>query len=418
MGVNPTLPNYKSFTFDGTNSRTYGVYITGQGVFNAPERNVEMVEIPGRNGAYALDKGNFNNIEITYPAGIFADTEADFATAVSDLRNFLCFKEGYVRLEDDYNSGEYRLAIYKSGLEVEHDGLINGEFEITFECKPQRFLTSGETAVAVASGGTLTNPTLFPSRPQLQIWGYGNFTVNGEALEIISTAIGTVILAEAETYSLNTTQTIEFDDTYANTGDLITFGSNSITINRDLIVVTNNNYDTSGFSNVSVSYSGNGTATASLKENNREVQARVLPSVSTEFVYGTSETRAVSANYTCTTVKYGNKTVTINGQIAYDGANTFTISSTVSLPTNIKYRNFYNYHSTITLDSTQSALGSPIYFDLDIGEAYKIENGSIVSVNSAVTIPSNLPTLASGTNTFTYDNTITQFKVVPRWWKV
>ena len=94
MGINPTQSNFKSFTFNGVNSRTYGVYITGQGVFNAPERNVEMVEIPGRNGAYALDKGNFNNIEVTYPASIATDNETDFAQAVSDLRNFLCSQSG------------------------------------------------------------------------------------------------------------------------------------------------------------------------------------------------------------------------------------------------------------------------------------------------------------------------------------
>ena len=153
MGVKPTPTNFKTFTFDGENSRSYGVYITGEGVFNAPERNVEMVEIPGRNGAFALDKGNFNNIEVTYPAGIFADTETDFAEAVSDLRNFLCSRVGYVRLEDDYNPNEYRLAVYKSGLDVEHDFLIAGEFELVFECKPQRFLKSGETPITIGEWG-------------------------------------------------------------------------------------------------------------------------------------------------------------------------------------------------------------------------------------------------------------------------
>ena len=81
---------FKSLTFDGTSSKDYGVYITGEAVFNAPERNVEMIDIPGRNGAYALDHGNFNNIEVSYPAGIFADNEEDFAQAISDFRNFLC----------------------------------------------------------------------------------------------------------------------------------------------------------------------------------------------------------------------------------------------------------------------------------------------------------------------------------------
>ena len=58
------------------------------------------------------------------------------------------------------------------------------------------------------------------------------------------------------------------------------------------------------------------------------------------------------------------------------------------------------------------------YVDLDIGEAYREEDGQIINVNNAVTIPAKLPTLKSGVNNITYDVTITQFKIVPRWWEV
>lgn len=149
MAINQTGAIYKSLEFDGESSRTYGVYITGAAVYNAPTRDVEMIAIPGRNGAFALDRGRFENITVTYPAGIFADTETDFAKAISDFRNFLCSRSGYCRLTDEYNPNEYRLAVYKSGLEVEPALLRAGEFEIVFECKPQRWLTSGESAVTV-----------------------------------------------------------------------------------------------------------------------------------------------------------------------------------------------------------------------------------------------------------------------------
>ena len=53
---------FKRLYFDGQSSGTYGVYITGEAVYNAPARDVEMVTIPGRNGQLALDKGRFENI--------------------------------------------------------------------------------------------------------------------------------------------------------------------------------------------------------------------------------------------------------------------------------------------------------------------------------------------------------------------
>jgi phage-related protein len=96
MAITPLGNEYKGLEFDGVSSKTYGVMIYGEGVFNAPERDVEMIKIPGRSGTFALDKGRFENIEVTYPARLIADNTADFAAAISDFRNELCSRRGYV----------------------------------------------------------------------------------------------------------------------------------------------------------------------------------------------------------------------------------------------------------------------------------------------------------------------------------
>ena len=48
-----------SIIFGGVDSADYGIYISGEGVFNAPRRDVEMAAIPGRNGDLALDHGRY-----------------------------------------------------------------------------------------------------------------------------------------------------------------------------------------------------------------------------------------------------------------------------------------------------------------------------------------------------------------------
>jgi len=145
---------FKSLTFDGINSLGYGIYITGEAAYNAPERAVEMVNIPGKNGALALDQGRFENIEVTYPAGCFADSQADFADKVMRFRNVLASRYTYKRLADEYHSDEYRLGLYKSGLDVDAVRYgTAGQFDITFDCKPQRFLLSGEAAVTPSDYG-------------------------------------------------------------------------------------------------------------------------------------------------------------------------------------------------------------------------------------------------------------------------
>lgn len=207
MAIAPTPNNslFKGFVFDGVDSRNYGVYISGDAVFNAPERDVEMIEIPGRNGAFALDKGRFSNIEVTYPAGLFGNSEADFAAGINALRNALASRKGYCRLEDDYNSNEYRMAVYKSGLDVTPARLKAGQFDIVFECKPQRFLKSGETAQAVTSGGTITNPTLQASKPLLEVTGMGDLSVGDVSMTIGGTSSQTLFIDcdIMETYSVS-----------------------------------------------------------------------------------------------------------------------------------------------------------------------------------------------------------------------
>lgn len=403
MGVNPTRSNFKAFSFDNTSSRNYGVYITGEGVFNAPERNIEMVEIPGRNGAYALDRGNFNNIEVTYPASIVADTESDFATAVSDLRNFLCSKDGYCRLEDDYNPNEYRMAIYKSGLEVSHNGLLTGEFDITFECKPQRFLTSGETAVSVANGGTLTNPTLFEARPMIEVVGYGDISIGGSTIEIYNEYIGTVVLSNGKTSSTLNPITITVSNQYANSGDSITI--DDIKCSQAWTMTTT-------VTDSSASATGDGTASISGR-------IHTVNTGQLAFVAGTSATKTVTGTFTFVTTNYGTESGTIAISVAFNGSTTFSITVTVTEPTHSALMNNQQFIvNTITLDSTKSVLGNPLYIDLNIGEAYKIENGIAVSVNNGVVIPAELPSLPSGTSTVTYSNTFSSVKITPRWWKV
>ncbi len=418
MAINNTGAMFKSFEFDGTDSRNFGVYITGSGVYNAPEREVEMISIPNRNGAFALDKGRFENIEITYPAGIYADTEADFADGISDLRNFLCSKRGYCRLTDEYNPNEYRMAIYKSGLEVEPALLKAGEFEITFECMPQRFLTSGETEQAITSGGTITNPTLFASSPLLQIWGYGKFGINGAELGIISKPIGNVKVADTNNSYVGAAQTI-FPVQYANNGDTISGHLNSSVPGIGNCITAYYFTIDCGSDSIKAVQATSQSAWSSFAHCHGTNKVLIELYYQSNEHYGSSNADSLTSYVTVTLSNNSTKTFNVTGSMTYNGSNTITATQTVgTLPTGYTLDNQIVKVCELWLDSTQSALGSPIYIDLEVGEAYKIENDIMVSVNNAVTIPNDLPTLTSGANTITYDNTITSFKVVPRWWQV
>ena len=417
MAIAPTGAIFKTLEFDGENSGNYGVYISGEAVFNAPERDVEMITIPNRNGSFALDNGRFENIEVTYPAGIFADTETDFAQAISEFRNILCSKKGYCRLTDGYNPDEYRMAIYKSGLEVTPAQLKAGEFEITFECKPQRFLTSGETAVTVTSGNAITNPTLFESQPMLEVYGYGDIHLGDELISISNTVLGRIKISEDTTVQ-SATATIPLDVSNIYSGDSI-YVSSSYT--RATLSIKSNSASTQILSittttktNVRTFYfAGSSTSWVCYLDPDE---------TALEFTYGTAST--VTANWKGTiSYKYEGSTPSPltalwNLAFAYDGDETITITSTVTnwpvtftYSTNIRMVSYF-------ADSTVGALGHPLYIDLDVGEAWNNDSGTPASSNNGVTLPAILPTLKPGATTITFDNTITSLEIVPRWWKI
>lgn len=414
MGIAP----YKTFTFGGESSADYGVYITGEGVFNAPERAVNMVDIPGRNGSYALDQGRFGNIEVTYNGGMVDDDVANFADRMSAFRNWLCSKKGYIRLEDDYNPDEYRMAVYKSGLEVDHEGLLTGEFDITFDCKPQRWLKSGETAIDVTSGDTITNPTLFESSPLLAVEGYGHISMNGHELDLYDRPLGDVELTKRD-YDFLKYFTFDGVDTYSKNItltnlDLLKSGDN-INIPMLNIYLRTEYLGWQVAGTVDILSSAN-LAQVLVRDDEGSVVANVYFEEIT-FLYGTADTWNASLSMRAHELG-GSHTLDIGVQfdVSYDGDDTTTVQIVTTKKFNV-YESDYKF-PPITGFSTISTLGHPSYIDCEIGEAYMYVSDEMVQLNNFTSFGSDLPTLASGTNEVTYDNTITDLKIYPRWWRV
>lgn len=239
---------FNSFTFDGQNSLNSGIFITGEAVFNAPERVVEMVTVPGRNGAIAIDQGRFENIEVTYPAGCFASALSDYASKVSQFRNLLASRYTYKRLVDTYHPDEYRLALYKSGLEVESVQYNTaGEFDITFDCKPQRFLVSGETTQTFTQSGSITNPTLFDAKPLLAVTGSGTLTIGAQTMTILArSSSSSVIYIDCETqesWEVVSDAKVSRNDYVQNAGEsfpVLSAGANTVTLGSGItrVVIT------------------------------------------------------------------------------------------------------------------------------------------------------------------------------------
>ena len=183
-------------TFAGKSTNDFGIWISGEGTYGAPERNVLEQEVAGKNGSLLFDLGNFKNITIKYPAAI----QEDMPTKFRDFINFAGAQIGYQRLEDTYHPYEYRMARFISKMGVETAGYMNrsGQFDLEFDCKPQRFLKSGEESVEFTSNSMIYNRTEFEAKPLLRVYGTGAGTVGIGSETITISSISSYVDIDCE----------------------------------------------------------------------------------------------------------------------------------------------------------------------------------------------------------------------------
>ena len=132
--------------FNGASSKDYGIEVEHPPKYNYPERDYTIVHVPGRNGDLVLDSESYQNVERVYELAI-GEYHGDFTVLANRLSTWLHSARTYARLEDSYEPEYYRMALYQEGTSIENFFHQGGRVEVTFNCKPQRFLKEGEKAV-------------------------------------------------------------------------------------------------------------------------------------------------------------------------------------------------------------------------------------------------------------------------------
>jgi phage-related protein len=211
----------KQFIFNGLSSSSFGLICSGNGTYGAPKRSLSEVYIPGRNGALLQDNGYYEDSTVTYPGCWLIDnTYYDYHQTgtlekrIEAVRGWLLSPSTYQRLEDTWHPDIYRLGYISDDFNPTMlQALDGGSVDISFKCKPQRFLKSGERYVQYSTGARLLNPTKFDAVPCIRFYFAAqststDFSVNGEMWFRI----------ESKTYPLTTFTEINMEDLDAHHG--------------------------------------------------------------------------------------------------------------------------------------------------------------------------------------------------------
>ena len=172
--------NYKlgHFTYNGHNSSEFGLCIDETPDLNRPERDFISYKVPGRNGAVVEMLNSYSNIDKNYSVWFSKDDyDYNLAATCNAISNWLFSGNNYSRLEDDFEPDIFRQAYFVGPLDINNMLTLYGKTEIKFNCRPERFMKSGENIIDITQGTTINNFTSFIAKPFILVIGTGNIDI-------------------------------------------------------------------------------------------------------------------------------------------------------------------------------------------------------------------------------------------------
>lgn len=223
------------FIYNGEASNAVGLWIEHRPVIATARRVIESVSVPGRNGTLLFDTGAYENTTVTYQVAYLGSQNNTIYDKASYMAEWL--NQGrYCTLEDTYYPTIVRKAVFVSPLNVTDILNVAGRANITFSCKPQKYIKSQQSAIPnLHSGDTLYYS--WGGDPIITTTGNGTITINGITITIAGATSSVVINCEDQTVEQNAT----------NASSLITAPDGF-----PKIVVGNNKFSWTGLSSVSV----------------------------------------------------------------------------------------------------------------------------------------------------------------------
>ena len=182
------------FEFAGMSTASIpGLLIEAKNIHGLPERDVEKIHVPGRNGDVLIDDGSYKNATVSYQCAV-----TKYA-ALPELARLLTVGQqagwgfspwkSYQLLRDGWANTE-RLAVHSSQVPMEEiiaNRLLR--FTVAFDCKPQKYYNRAAVVTRSGAGSVTLNRPIGAtcSTPRIEIIGSGTVTLGLEG-QIITLA--------------------------------------------------------------------------------------------------------------------------------------------------------------------------------------------------------------------------------------
>ena len=182
------------FIFRGIDSRDIGVVVEDMFDVHRPKRNVQTIQVPGRDGRLTQDDGTYDTYTISGKINCFG-------APLSDVYAWLSGSGDLILGDEPTRSIRASATAQVKNTRFRCDGCYDS-LQVSFDCQPFRYhveQTEGANDIPLTSSpATVSNPGTYKSAPRLTIEGTGTavLTIGTQILEVTDLAGGVIIDAE------------------------------------------------------------------------------------------------------------------------------------------------------------------------------------------------------------------------------
>ena len=217
--------------FNGQPFSAFDAYVATSNFLDGAAKDYTSVSVLGRSGDLQISNNRYKNITVKVRVYVRSNMEQN----IRAMRSYLESVNGYARLELSDQPNEYRIGLFEDMFAPKPYDRNVGAVELTFDCKPQRYLKSGEIPV---SASELWNPTYFDSHPLIRCYGNGSLTINSQTITVASNPYDYVDIdcdiMDAFCGANNANQYVSFDTDSV----VLRSGTNGITHNMTKVEIT------------------------------------------------------------------------------------------------------------------------------------------------------------------------------------
>jgi len=178
-----------SFIFKNQDSYLdYGIVINKLPALIKAERNVDEIEIQGRDGDLTIDYETYKPITFTLECTVINEDKME------DIKSWL---NGFSNLILSWRSDKYYKAKMINRIDISESMSDLGEFPLLFKCQPHAYSLRNDIVTLIAPG-TIYNGGSTNSKPIITIYGTGAITLTINSINVILTNVVDYVTIDSE----------------------------------------------------------------------------------------------------------------------------------------------------------------------------------------------------------------------------